>query len=127
MQGLSFGNFYPSASGGSVTVDFNGFRTSSGVALAGGSVFPAIFEVTLIPGRLVNITLPPGNIKLTGTNGGEMWLTVGPTDKGNSFITSGGHPFRNPVYIGGTLQVGNILANPPGTYNGEFFVTFNQN
>ncbi len=126
VQGLSFGDFYPSGSGGTITVDFNGIRSSSGVTLAGGVYYAAVFEVALIPGRLVSISLGP-NVLLTGSNGGSMTLNIGPADKGNSFVTSGGHPFRNPVYIGGTLNVGNALTNPPGSYSGEFFVTFNQN
>jgi hypothetical protein len=28
--------------------------------------------------------------------------------------------------IGGTITVGNTLANPPGDYTGQFFVTFIQ-
>jgi len=127
VQGLSFGDFYPSTSGGSITIDPYGMRTSVGVTLAGGIYYQAIFEVALLPGRLVSISLPVGGVLLTGSNGGSMMLTVGPTDKGNSFVTSGGHPFRNPVNIGGTLTVGSTMANPPGSYSGEFFVTFNQN
>lgn len=127
VQDLSFGDFMPSSSGGTVTVDPLGNRSAIGVTLAGGLYFQAIFDVMLLPGRLVSISLPTGPVTLTGSNGGSMTLTNLQSDKGGSFVTSGGQPFRNPVNIGGTLNVGNMTQNPPGSYSGEFTVTFNQN
>lgn len=127
IRGIDFGTFYPSASGGSVTVEPSGSRSSSGVTLVGGGMGEAaIFDVVLIPGRLVSISLGP-DVILTGSNGGSMILKVGPADKGSSFVTTAGHPFRNQVNVGGTLQVGNLSANPPGSYSGSFTVTFHQN
>lgn len=127
VRGIDFGTFYPSASGGSVTVDPTGTRSASGVVLVGGALGEAaIFDVMLLPGRLVSISYGP-DATLLGSSGGSMTLQVGPSDKGNSFVTSGGHPFRNQVNVGGTLQVGNLAANPPGSYQGTFVVTFHQN
>lgn len=127
IRGIDFGTFYPSTSGGFVTVDPTGTRSASGVVLVGGALGEAaIFDVVLIPGRLVSISYGP-DVSLTGSNGGSMTLQVGPSDKGNSFVTSGGHPFRNQVNVGGTLQVSNLAANPPGSYQGTFVVTFHQN
>jgi hypothetical protein len=95
--------------------------------LAGGLGQPAIFIVELLPGRLVNIMISPQTTTLTRIAGGEtMTMTIGPTDKGTSFVTSAGHPFRTPVQIGGTLHVGNIASNPAGEYTGTFNVTFIQ-
>lgn len=129
IRGLDFGSFYPSATGGSVIVDYNGLRTPTGdVVLVGGGIGePAIFEVVLIPGRLVSIELQPSTIlsQIGGT--GTMTLYIGPSDRGTSFVTTGGHPFRNQVNVGGTLEVRSPAANPPGNYTGSFTVTFHQN
>ncbi len=130
MQGLSFGSFSTGSSGGSITVDYNGSRTSTGsIILVGGLSYQAIFIIELLPGRLVNITLdPPGSVQLQRAGGGgTLYLTIGPTtDRGLSFVTFAAHPFHNLVSIGGILQVGNPLSNPPGEYVGQFNVTFNQ-
>jgi hypothetical protein len=92
----------------------------------GGNYNQAIFEVKLIPGRLVSIMLgPPATLTRIG-GGGSMTMDVGPTDKGGSFVTSGGHPFFNPVNVGGTLYVESSAVNPPGAYEGQFSVTFIQ-
>jgi len=127
IQQLSFGDFYPGTSGGTLNVSPEGVRTSSGsVVLFGGASFPAIYEVQLIPGRLVQILIgPPSQLMRVGGSG-SLTLDVGPTDKGTSFVTSGGHPFRNPVQVGGTLYIGNLSSNPPGEYEGSFSVTFIQ-
>lgn len=127
-QHLSFGTFAPGLSGGTVSITSNGVRQSSGtVVLLVGFPFPhaAIFEVQQNPGYLIAINLS-GNVILTGSNGGSLTLQIGPTDKGNSFITQSGAPFWNPVQVGGTLTIGTIASNPAGTYTGQFDVTFIQ-
>lgn len=125
VQQLNFGSLTTGASGGTVVVSPEGFRSSTGtVILMGGNFNQAIFEIKLIPGRLVQIILGP-QIQLTRVGGGgSMNMQVGPADKGNSFVTTGGHPFFNPVKVGGTLYVGSTAANPAGTYEGQFSVTF---
>jgi hypothetical protein len=127
-QDLGFGEFYTGTTGGSVIISPTGSRSTTGtVVLAGGFGQPAIFIVELLPGRLVNILISPQTAVLTRIGGGEtMTMTIGPTDKGTSFVTSGGHPFHNPVQVGGTLHVGNISSNPAGEYTGTFHVTFIQ-
>lgn len=132
VMGLSFGSFYPSATTGTITISPNGGRTASGVTLDMSNIgHQAIFDVVLVPGRLVtmewtqNVTLSNGSY--------TMSLQVGPTDKTRisdneaQFVTSGGSPFRNPVYFGGTLTVGSTAVNPPGDYSGTFEVIFHQN
>ncbi len=127
VQQLSFGSFFPGSSGGTVIVSPTGSRSSTGtVVLAGGAAYQAIFEVRLIPGRLVQIQIGPSVQLLRIGGGGMMTMQIGPTDKGTSFVTTGGHPFRNPVGVGGTLTVGDIMANPAGSYEGSFSVTFIQ-
>lgn len=127
MQELSFGSFSTGSGGGTVVISPVGFRSSTGtVILMGGMFNQAIFEVKLIPGRLVNIILGP-QIQLTRIGGGgNMNMQIGPTDRGTSFVTTGGHPFINRVNVGGTLYVGNTAANPAGNYEGQFSVTFIQ-
>lgn len=127
-QELSFGEFYTGPIGGSVIVNPSGSRSSVGtVVLAGGFGQPAVFIVELLPGRLVHIMINPQSTILNRVGGGgTMIMNIGPTDKGTSFVTSSGHPFRNPVQVGGILEVGNITANPAGEYTGTFNVTFIQ-
>lgn len=127
MQELSFGSFSTGISGGTVIISPEGFRTSTGtVILMGGNFNQAIFEIKLIPGRLVQIIMGP-QVQLTRIGGGgSMNMQVGPADKGSSFVTNGGHPFFNPVNVGGTLYVGSSAANPAGAYEGQFSVTFIQ-
>ncbi len=127
MQALNFGSFSTGASGGTVIIGFTGSRTSTGsVILMGGGYNQAIFEIKLIPGRLVQVQMGP-QVSLTRIGGSEtMSMQVGPSDKGGSFVTSGGHPFYNAVKVGGTLYVGNSAANPAGAYEGQFSVTFIQ-
>lgn len=127
-QDLLFGEFYTGEVGGTIVVTPTGTRSSTGtVVLTGGFGQPAIFIVELLPGRLVHILISPQTTTLARTGGGgSMTMSIGPTDKGNSFVTKAGHPFRNPVLVGGTLHVGSIASNPPGEYNGTFSVTFIQ-
>jgi hypothetical protein len=127
VQPLSFGSFYTGASGGTIVISPGGMRSATGtVVLAGGVFHQAIYDVRLVPGRLIHIQLgPPAQLNRVG-GGGFMTMEVGPTDKGSSFVTTGGHPFINPVHVGGTLNVGDIIANPPGDYEGSFSVTFIQ-
>lgn len=126
IQGLSFGDFYPGPTGGTVSISETGARSSIGVVLSGGDFFPAIFIVELLPNRNVTVGLG-GPVTLTRVGGTET-MTIDPLncDKCPSFVTSGGHPFHNPVQVGGTLTVGDINANPAGEYSGFFNVTFIQ-
>lgn len=127
VQQLNFGSFTTGTSGGTVVISPEGFRSStSTVILMGGNFNQAIFEIKLIPGRLVQIILGPQVPLNRIGGGGSMNMQVGPSDKGGSFVTSGGHPFFNPVKVGGTLYVGSTAANPAGAYEGQFSVTFIQ-
>ncbi|HZK06896.1 MAG TPA: DUF4402 domain-containing protein [Bacteroidales bacterium] len=127
VQQLNFGSFTTGASGGTVVISPEGFRTSTEtVILMGGNFNQAIFEIKLIPGRLVQIILEPQVPLHRIGGGGSMNMQVGPADKGSSFVTTGGHPFYNPVGVGGTLFVGSTTANPAGAYEGQFSVTFIQ-
>ena len=82
-QGLYFGKFYDLGTGGSVSIDWQGIRTTTGgiVAAPNSDARPALFEIRLCQGRNITITYAPTAI-LTGSNGGAFTLNIGPTEKG---------------------------------------------
>ena len=129
-QAIHFGTFCVTGSGGgTVTVGFNGNRTSTGdillLSIAPTSQ-PAIFEVKLCRGRNVIITFSPVVI-LSNSHGGSLTLHIGPTEYGMNgirFMTNSDCNFITPLRVGGTLDVpGN---SSPGIYTGSFEITFNQ-
>jgi len=132
-QFLNFGAFTTGVSGGTVTVTADGLRSStSDVVLLsmGQPVSPALFDVTANPGTIITISSPL-NISLNGP-GGMMKLnidsfrTIDSYSTGQTFITTASPPFATAVYVGGTLTVKNLTANPPGQYSGSFTLTFIQ-
>jgi len=132
-QFLNFGAFTTGVSGGTVSVTADGLRTStSDVVLLnmGPAVSPALFDVTANPGTIITISSQP-NIVLNGPGGMmnlniDSFRTIDSNILGQTFITTASPPFANAVYIGGTLTVKNLTANPPGQYNGTFTLTFIQ-
>lgn len=128
VQNLRFGAFTQGAVGGTISVSTSGLRTSSGdvVLLNMGVLYSeAIFEVEGILGTVVSINNGP-NATLTGSNGGSMSMTIGAANPVSPFFISVQPPSRTTIRIGGTLNVGPPASNPPGNYNGTFFITFNQ-
>lgn len=127
-QGLSFGAFYQTGSGGSVIIYPNGSRSTTGSVIQtsqGISFSPAIFEVDAEPGTVVTISNGP-DVVLTGSTGGTMSLHIGSSDLGSPFTTTAVSPARTQIRIGGTLTLANPLASPAGNYNGTFSITFIQ-
>lgn len=133
-QALNFGDITlkSTTSSGSVTVDYNGARTSTGdVVLLTGSTTAkeAIFEFKLCPGRSVTITYS-STVSLTGSNGGTLLLHIGPTNLGASgvakFTSNKGCDDLHKIKVGGTLDIKAIATNPAGSYTGDFELTFNQ-
>ncbi len=125
LQHLSFGTFIQSGANGTVTVTPEGARTATGnIILPNTSsiVTPALFEVTALPGTLITIVNGPDS-PLSGSNGGTIMLKIGDSSTNSPFIANGEH---TEVFIGGTLTVGSLMANPAGAYNGVFLVTFIQ-
>lgn len=126
-QHLQFGSFIQTGSNGSVTVDHTGARSATGSVILpniSSSAFPtaALFIVEAHPGTLITILNGP-DVFLTGSNGGTMRLTIGESSTRSPFITRGRY---TDVFIGGTLTVGSLTANPAGAYSGTFQVTFIQ-
>jgi len=124
-QILSFGAFYHGALGGSVIIDPSGARSSTGDVVLLGLSYPysaAMFEVHAHPGTIIAILNGP-DVPLTGSPAGSMNLHIGSSDPVSPFVSNVHFNVAIPLYIGGTLTVGNSVANPPGSYNGTFEIT----
>lgn len=128
IQNLRFGAFTQGAIGGTVIIAPTGTRTVSGDIIQlnlGVPYSESIFEVEGIVGTVVSIYNGPNAI-LIGSNGGSMSMILGSSSPASPFIISTLPPSRTEIRIGGTLNVGAPAANPPGTYTGTFYITFNQ-
>jgi Domain of unknown function (DUF4402) len=128
IQNLSFGAFTHGNAGGSVTISSNGIRSVTGDVVSlnlGVQYFHSIFEIDAPEGSIISILNGP-DAALTGSNGGSIYLHIGNSDPASPFITIVPQPSRTQVNIGGTITVGSAVANPPGTYTGTFYITFNQ-
>ena len=128
VQNLSFGAFTCGSSGGTVNISAGGSRSVTGDVVAlnlATAFFQAIFDIDTPQGTIVSILNGP-NAVLTGSNGGSMTMQIGASHPASPLITTVIQPARTAVNIGGTLIVGNAAANPPGTYSGTFYITFNQ-
>jgi Domain of unknown function (DUF4402) len=124
-QILRFGAFYLGASGGTVIIAPAGTRTSTGDVVLLGMGFPfsaALFEVHAQRGTVVGILLEP-SVTLTGTPSGSMTLHIDSSNPTSPFVSTVNFNIAIPLYVGGTLTVGNSFANPPGSYTGTFYVT----
>lgn len=121
-QNLGFGTFTTSPGVGSVTILTDGSRSTNNVLGIGIGYTNAVYRVSTNRPALLSILKGP-DVSLIGSNGGSMNLHIGDTDPASPFLVL--HP---PGYVdirvGGTLTVGTALANPPGSYNGTFFITF---
>lgn len=128
VQNMRFGAFMQGAIGGSVILSPEGTRSITGDVIQlnmGVTYFQSIFEVEAVMGTVISILNGP-NATLTGSNGGSMSMIIGGSSPGSPFITTVQPPGRTQINIGGTLMVGSAVANPPGTYSGTFYITFNQ-
>lgn len=124
-QPLAFGAFSPGLTGGTVTVHPDGSRSSTGdIILFGmGYVYiPAMFYVRANPGTVISLLGNPP-VTLTGSGGGTLSLQIGATLPAMPFVTSVPWQQQTTLLVGGTLTVGDIVANPPGNYTGTFSIT----
>jgi hypothetical protein len=128
-QAIHFGTLSAGPAGGTVTVGYDGSKSSTGsiTLLAVSPVAqPAIFDIKLCQGRNVNISAVP-TVNLNGSNGGVLTLDIGPTEYGAlgvTFQSVGDCNTITPIRVGGTLHI--PAATIPGTYTGSFNITFNQ-
>lgn len=128
MQNLKFGAFSQGALGGTVTISPSGTRTSTGDVILlnmGITYYQALFDLEVPYGTVVSLMNGP-NVTLVGSNGGSMSMAIGDSSPSSPFFTSVQPPGRTQLSLGGTLTVGNPVSNPPGTYSGTLFITFNQ-
>lgn len=126
-QPIDFGIFYDTGSGGTISVDWRGVRTTTGgiVALSGSTARPAIFDVKLCQGRNVIITYNPTTTISNGAN--SITLQIDDTEKGpngSSFPVNNNCNFITSLRVGGTLFVPAGTVN--GVYSGSFELTFVQ-
>lgn len=126
-QPIDFGVFYV-AGAGTIEVDYQGNINVTGgvVSLNTATVTPAIFEIKLCQGRKVAITYDY-SVMIKGSNGGNIELVVGPTDRG---ISGSEFPTDNDCNFITVLRVGGKLIIPanaiPGVYVGNFPMIFTQ-
>jgi hypothetical protein len=124
-QGLSFGAFYHGASGGTIIISPAGARSSTGDVVLLGLGYPfsaALFEVHANRGTVISILNGPDAV-LAGVPSGTMTLHIGSSNPASPFVSNVNFNVAIPLYIGGTLTVGNPAANPPGSYTGTFDIT----
>lgn len=127
-QPLSFGSFCDSGNGGTISVDWQGIRTTTGdiIALPSSEGMPAIFDIKLCQGRNIIITYPVTSTLINST-GNALTLDIGPTEKGVSGAVFSTEENCNFITI---LRVGATLHIPPNTilgdYTGSFTVSFDQ-
>ena len=127
-QNLAFGAFYHFNTGGTVTINSTGSLSSTGDVVLLNLGFPystGLYDLVGNPGTLISIFKGPDAV-LPGSNGGSMTLQIGDTDPVSPFIITIMPPAVTQLRIGGILNVGNPVANPPGNYSGTFDITFVQ-
>ena len=128
VQNLSFGAFYHYNAGGTVIIFPDGSRSNTGDVVLinlGYSFSTGLYDIVGNRGTLITILNGPDAI-LTGSSGGTLTLEIGASDPVSPFILTTVPPAATQLRIGGTLIVGNPLANPPGNYSGTFEITLVQ-
>ena len=119
---LNFGNIVAGTGTGTVIVDTDGVRTSTGDVIlptaTPGTVNAAEFTVTGLAAATYDITLP-GSIDISTTGGATMTVTnFTSTPSVTGTLAANG---EQTLSVGATLTVG--ANQPAGTYEGSFFVT----
>ncbi|MEI6682761.1 MAG: DUF4402 domain-containing protein [Bacteroidota bacterium] len=128
LQNMAFGAFALTLSGGTVTVSTQGARFATGGVILvnqGELYFPAIFGLQGNPGTIVHVLFGPDAV-LTGSNGGSMTLHLEDSYPRDPIIINVAPPGNMQIMVGGTLNIGNLPANPPGHYSGSFSIMFIQ-
>ena len=122
---LNFGRFSPETQGGKILLTPDGVRTVQGtVVLAGGTHSAASFYVSGQYEATFTIALPLGPVVLTNLQNEKTmivsdWQSSPAAGIGMGKLVGG----SMTIYIGATLVVGDMNANPVGMYAGTFAVT----
>lgn len=121
-NGIAFGDIGPSATPGTVSVDANGSRTTTGGVTITTSTagLPAQFEVSGDPNSTYGISLPT-SVVITSTAGDNMTVSNFNT-AANGQLDAGGKQNLNVV---ATLNVGSFQAF--GAYSGVMSATVEYN
>lgn len=122
---LNFGRFSPETQGGKIILTPDGIRSVQGtVVLAGGTHSSASFYVSGQYEATFSISLPLGPVVLTNLQNDKTmvvsdWQSSPAPGVGMGKLVGG----SMTIYIGATLSVGDMNANPVGMYAGTFTVT----
>lgn len=129
-QAINFGGFcITGIGGGTITIGWDGFRTSTGSVVllpTGPMAQPAIFELKPCGGNNIILDFAPTTV-LTGSNGGSLVLEIGPSEKGmrgSSWTIDGDCHFTTQLRVGGTLHIPTNAVM--GNYSGNFEITIDQ-
>ncbi len=125
IQLLQFGFFAQGKSGGTVNIAADGSRTASGTVIPlnfGFSYSQMILEIEAPAGTIVSVL--GGTSKLTGSNGGTMFITTGNSSPVSPFYITDGAPSKTYLNIGAVLTVGNGSESPAGNYEGNVYISF---
>lgn len=123
-SGIVFGDIAASAIPGTVTIDTDGSRTTTGGATVNTSTFgtPAKYEVSGDPNAYFIITLPT-TVVITSGSGDDMIIeNFTSVPAGNGQIDAGG---KQDLIIGGTMKVKSF--QPFGSYTGIMATTIEYN
>ncbi|HLN74226.1 MAG: DUF4402 domain-containing protein [Methylococcaceae bacterium] len=122
---LNFGRFSPETQGGKIILSPDGVQSVQGtVVLAGGTHSSASFLVSGQYEATFTISLPLGPVVLTNLQNEKTmivsdWQSSPAPGVGMGKLVGG----SMTIYIGATLNVGDMNANPVGMYAGTFTVT----
>lgn len=124
-NGISFGDIAPSATPGTVSVDANGSRSTTGGTTITSSTagLPAQFEVSGDPNSTYGITLPT-SVTITSAAGDTMTVINfnSTTAANNGQLDAGG---KQNLSVVATLNVGSFQAF--GAYSGVMSATVEYN
>ena len=123
-NGIVFGDIAASSIPGSVSIDVDGSRTSTGGATVNSntSATPARYEVTGDPNALYSITLPE-SVVITSAAGDRMVVdSFVSTPSSGGQLDAGG---RQNLTVGATMRVGSF--QPFGAYTGVMATTVEYN
>ncbi|MFZ4400312.1 MAG: DUF4402 domain-containing protein [Bacteroidales bacterium] len=124
IQQLSFGQFSPIASGGSITITPQGSRTTDGsVVVTEAAVHQGVFSVSGTQDNKLNVLLPITPVYIYHQNGVNfMYLDSWTVEMPNGGTSESNKNFI--VNIGSTIHVSPIESNPIGFYLGTYPVVF---
>jgi hypothetical protein len=126
---MNFGRFSPGPFGGQIILTPQGTISVMGSVVQGSGLHnPASYYISGDDQSAFSINLPSTPSVLTNTTNAKTMLVSGWNASPSSGVASGtlNNGFAT-VYVGATLEVGTIEANPVGIYTGTYIITFDFN